>query len=95
MDVGGTGEFTAEMLCAFMEMTDSKLEIIDEKERRLSKNMPDPMARKTTLRGEGLVLARRMSIISDTSDDGEDAASQMRRASRAFDPRPQQEVDDD
>ena len=68
---------------------------IDEKERRLSKNMPDPMARKTTLRGEGLVLARRMSIISDTSDDGEDAASQMRRASRAFDPRPQQEVDDD
>ena len=32
VDVGGTGEFTAEMLCAFMEMTDSELEIIDEKD---------------------------------------------------------------
>ena len=46
MDVGGTGEFTAEMLCAFMEMTDSELEIIDEKERREEKERADEIARQ-------------------------------------------------
>ena len=45
MDVGGTGEFTAEMLCAFMEMTDSELEIIDEKERREEKERADEIAK--------------------------------------------------
>ena len=46
MDVGGTGEFTAEMLCAFMKMTDSELEIIDEKERREEKERADEIARQ-------------------------------------------------